>query len=108
MKQYILIAIAMVVTIATYAQRGPKDPYRAAAKQTEKMKSHLALSETQYASVKKINSAYAEKIMEIKKESGNQDGEQNKELKELRQQKQKDINAVLTPEQQQKWTDFKK
>jgi len=110
MRKYLLIGIAVTMAIAMYAQKGRKDPFKAAEKQTEKMRTHLALSEAQYASVKKINLSYAEKIAALRKQS--QENKENKDKskgqrKDLEEQKQTEIYAVLTPEQQRKWTAFK-
>jgi len=101
MRKSIFLLVALAVNIMTYAQHKEKDPAKMAEHRTEKMKTYLGLNETQYASVRQINEKYAEKISAARKDDPKM--EKRAEIDALRDQHAQEINAVLTPEQQQKW-----
>jgi hypothetical protein len=105
MKKSILLSMAMMISVMIYAQHKEKDPAERAAHQTERMKSQLSLNDAQYASVKTINEKYAKKFSALRNDDAKQ--EKRNEVKSLKDLRQQEINAVLTPEQQQKWQAYR-
>jgi periplasmic protein CpxP/Spy len=103
MKKLIGLILVLVGSSVLFAQQG-RDPKKIAAVQSEKMKEVLVLNDEQYASVRSINEKYAEQIMEAKSRSAKG---RSSELQSLRGQRAKEINNVLTPEQQKKWSQHK-
>jgi Spy/CpxP family protein refolding chaperone len=101
-----MLGVALMITNIIFAQQS-KTPQDIAIRQTEKMKSVLLLSETQYATIKSINENYAGKFAAISKAEESKKEEQHSAKKDLRLQKEKEVNAVLTPEQQEKWKSYK-
>lgn len=92
MKQILSLVGAMMISTFIFAQndaapqriRGPR----------ENMKSVLSLDEKQMSAIDAINKKYHEKSTE--------------QRKGLNEQRQTEISKVLTPEQNKKWTDYRK
>jgi Spy/CpxP family protein refolding chaperone len=103
MKNSMMLAMALMISTMIFAQQKHRDPQQIAAWQTEKMKENLALNDTQYASVKKINESYADKFASVRKDDKKVTGEKREALKTIRREHVQAINSVLTPDQQQKW-----
>lgn len=81
----------------------PPSPEEMAKRETEWMKTELALTPEQLTSVSAINLKYANKMSEIFQQSqGNMDSVREK-MKELRAQKEDEFAKVLTPEQLKKY-----
>lgn len=102
--------IALMFTGAAFAQRGhgkknpgKKNPNEIATLQSERMKETLSLSDEQFASVRDINSKFAERIAELRNDSTLVREMRHQKMMELRKQKQSEIDAVLTAEQKSKW-----
>lgn len=92
MKNSLMLVGAMMISTFIFAQndaapqkpRGPR----------ENMKTALSLDDKQMSSIDAINQKYREKAKD--------------QRKGLDDQRQAEISKVLTPEQNKKWTDYKK
>ena len=105
MKRGIVLCIALLSVMIGFAQQKQKDPQKKANHQSEKMKTMLSLDDVQYAAVKKINEEYAVRFLAFRRAEKPVDN--RAALKELREEKHKEIAAVLTPEQETKWKTFR-
>jgi len=105
MKKSITSMIALVTSSVIFAQQY-KDPQKLAVRQADKMKTYLQLNDTQYASIKKINEEYATKLTALRADE-KMSADKLPTLQALREQRAKDVSAVLTKEQQQKWNTFR-
>jgi Spy/CpxP family protein refolding chaperone len=106
MKNSIMLAMALMISTLIFAQERHRDPQQMAARQTERMKENLALNDSQYASVKKINETYADKFASVRKDDTTTDDKRTA-LKTIHAEHEQAINAVLTPDQQKKWQTLK-
>src|SRR5437868_3360071 len=100
MKKSILLSMTFMISTIIFAQHKERDPQQVASRQTEKMKSALGLNDAQYASIKKINETYATRFSDFKGERKHPEPGKITEMKALRDQREKEINAVLTADQQ--------
>lgn len=93
MKKSLMLAGAMMISAFIFAQNDAAAPQRPRGPR-ENMKTVLSLDEKQMSSIDAINKKYREKAEE--------------QRKGLNDQRQAEISKVLTPEQNKKWTDYKK
>jgi hypothetical protein len=103
MKKSIVFLGLMLVSSVIFAQRGDFDPQEAATRQTEKMKTELALNDTQYASVKSINEDFANKQKTLRDNTALSREDKMKQMKTLSTEKDEALKKVLTAEQNTKW-----
>jgi hypothetical protein len=98
MKATILMITAVFVTVSCFSQ--PEDELEGrGAKNAEKLKKELNLDDNQFQKVKSINEKYADKLSAAKT-----DAAKSKEaVKALKNQREAEINTVLTKEQQEQW-----
>lgn len=103
-KSITLTVFALFVGITTYAQRGegPTTPEEMADKQTERMAKHLELTEEQKKEVRAINLDYAQKMMEIRKETKEDRSATRASMKSMNQEKSEALKKVLSEEQLEK------
>jgi hypothetical protein len=102
MKKSLIMVMLVMVGAVTFAQSHRRGYEKHGNGQIEKMKTDLALNDTQYAAIKNINEKYAAKQATLKMDSS-----AHETFKALHQEKDKEIQAVLTPEQKTKWETFK-
>ena len=76
------------------------DPEKSAGKKTAWMKSELTLSDEQAAKIEQINLAYAKKSQEERVKM-------HEQMKNMRQEKNKEFASVLSPEQLEKFEALK-
>jgi hypothetical protein len=107
MKKNIMLAIALMVSVLVFGQNKYKNPDSLARHQTEKMKSLLDLSEGQYASIREINQKYATQVMALRKGTAIGRDQFHKEIQAIDNEKEKDLQKVLTPEQRGKWKTYR-
>lgn len=88
-----LVGAMMTISSFIFAQNDAA-PQRQRGDRGETMKSVLDLDEKQASSIEDINKKYREKGREMGKD--------------LKKQRESEISKVLTPEQNKKWTDYKK
>jgi hypothetical protein len=106
MKKGLMMIMLVMISAITFAQSHRGGQRRHGDGQIEKMKTDLELSDTQYATIKEINKKYAAKHNALRGDSAAQSGK-HIALNALRQEKDKEIQGVLTPEQKTKWETFK-
>ena len=97
MKKSMLLVGAVMISSFIFAQNDvatPDKERRDHGGRGETMKTVLELNDTQISSIKEINKKYGEKGQALKNDLG--------------KERQAEINKVLTPEQNKKWTDYKK
>ena len=109
-----LLLCAILVSSTTYAQQGKKNggqkgpPPLPSSQQIEEMVSdmskEISLSEDQESEVLEIYTAHFEEV-EDKTKSGKPD---RKEMEALRSDLEKEVNALLTEEQQKLYEDYQK
>lgn len=106
MKKSVVFLGLMMVSSVIFAQR-KIDPQAAAARQTEKMKTELALDDTQYASVKSINEDFAKKQTALRDNSALSREEKMTQMKALGTEKNEALKKVLTSDQNTKWEAYR-
>lgn len=106
-KKSFMLVIALMSSTIIFAQKGPGKKHDGEA-QAEKMKSELSLNDTQYASIKSINQKYKDKHIAIRKDSTLSKENKMSKMKGLHEEREKEVNAVLTPAQSTKWKTLKK
>jgi len=102
MKRSVVFLGLMMASSIIFAQR-KFDPQAAAAKQTERMKTELALNDEQYASVKSINEDFAGKQQALRDNSALSREDKMKQMKALGTEKNEALKKVLTADQNTKW-----
>jgi hypothetical protein len=107
MKKSIMLGVWIMAATLLVAQPHPKNLHRNADKQVEKMKTELSLNEVQYASIKNITKKYADRQRLLGQDSTLARTEKSRKHASLRTDREKEINAVLTPEQKTKWSAYK-
>jgi hypothetical protein len=98
MKKSIMLGVWIMAATLLVAQPHPKNLHRNADKQVEKMKTELSLNEVQYASIKNITKKYADRQRLLGQDSTLARTEKSRKHASLRTDREKEINAVLTPE----------
>ena len=93
MKKSFMLVGAMMISSFIFAQNDAAEE-KGHRDRGESMKTVLGLDEKQLSSIEEINKKYHEKGKE--------------QFKSLNEQRQAEVNKVLTPEQSKKWTDYKK
>lgn len=99
-KSVIFFGLMMVSTII-FAQRR-FDPMERATKQADKMKTELSLDEVQYKAVKAINEKYAEKQIQVWRDSTLSSESKHERMRTLHGEKDAALKKVLTEEQYKK------
>lgn len=96
-----VVAIAVTILSANYAmaqQRGEKmDCAEMAKRRTESLNKAVTLNEKQTKEASEIFLKYCEESRQLRK-----DGNREEAMK-MREKNEKDIDAILTPEQQKLW-----
>ncbi len=100
MKRSIMLIGALVISSAIFAQKRDKHP--GAAAPMEKLRTELSLDDQQFATIKGINKKYAEQFSQLRNDSTADKGDKRVALKDLRNKRANEINAVLTPNQKTK------
>jgi hypothetical protein len=98
MKATILMITAVFVAVSCLAQ-ADDELEGGGAKNAEKLKKELNLDDNQYQKVKSINEKYADKLTAAKTDAA----KSKDAVKSLKNQREAEINTVLTKEQQEQW-----
>lgn len=106
MKKNVMLAALALVSTIVLAQHKQVSPDQIATRQSDRMKSVLLLTDTQYASVKTINGKYAEKQMTLRNDQNLSREARHEKMKSLREEKNVELQQVLTKDQQVKWKEF--
>lgn len=104
MKKYVMLGVWMMAATLLIAQPHSKQGHQHSGKNADKMKTELSLSDEQYASIKKINEKYAGRRLALRHDSTTVADQRIAEVKALKAEREKEIDAVLTPDQKTKWT----
>jgi Spy/CpxP family protein refolding chaperone len=104
MKKSLLLVAGMMAGSILFAQ----DHQGHKRGQYESMKTVLSLDEKQDAAIRDINKKHAEEYAALKKDSAQTRDEKKKAGHAIQEQRQKEISAVLTPEQNAKWKAHRK
>lgn len=111
MKKLLMIAILFSLSLSVFAQRGQNremsTPEQRAEKMTNRMAEQLDLNDQQKKEIYKINLQNAQK-RQIEMEARRVEMEARKEAMKAQNQLQKEqIQAILTPEQNEKWEEIR-
>jgi Spy/CpxP family protein refolding chaperone len=104
MKKQVILIVALTMSTLVYAQHKGSGHHH--DKLSDKMKTELSLNDTQYAAIKSIEEKYGKQHTSLRKDSTKAKDEKFKAMKALRDEKQKEIDAVLTPDQKSKWVAY--
>jgi len=120
MKRYLFpIVVLAVSTLALQAENpapssdSPKpekshgNPAEMAQKRIEMMSQSLGLTSEQSEKLKEVMKAQAPEREKIKEDTSLSPEQKREKMKALREQSDKEISNLLTPEQQTKWTEQK-
>jgi hypothetical protein len=105
-RSVVLMGAIMMMSSVIFAQTKQRH-HRQGEGQGEKLKSELALNEEQDASIKGIKKKYGEQLHTLRKDSTLSRDQKHKTVQTLRGEKEKEISAVLTPDQKTKYEKFK-
>jgi len=105
MKKNFMLVVAMMMSTIIFAQHHKGGGRR--HDQSEKMKAVLSLDDNQYATIKGINSKYDSKRNLLHQDSLQARDEKHAAVKALHKEREQEIQAVLTPEQNAKWKTYK-
>ena len=105
MKKYLMLSVAIMTSSIMFAQHRGGEKRR--EEMSEKMKTELSLTETQYATVQGINEKYRERFVAVRKDSISTKESKGQTMQTLRNDREKEIDAVLTPDQKEKWATLK-
>lgn len=100
MKRYLMLSVAIMTSSLVFAQHRGGEKRR--EDMSEKMKTELSLTEAQYASVKGINEKYHDRFVSIRRDSTTKESKLQM-IRTLQKDREKEIDAVLTPDQKLKW-----
>ena len=103
MKKQLMLMVALMMGVVVFAQQ--KDA-RHGKGTYDKMKSELSLSDAQDATIKSIAEKYAGRHASLRQDSTKTREQKFDAMKSLREEKDKEIKAVLTAEQQKKWQTY--
>ncbi|MBS1582933.1 MAG: hypothetical protein JST66_12095 [Bacteroidetes bacterium] len=100
----LMTSLALTVLIAGSAAaqapgREQKTPEERAQQQTELMTKHLGLTPEQVPQVKAINLKYVDRFSELRGRPRGEESGKKEAVKDLREQRNAELKAVLTPEQ---------
>lgn len=101
MKKYILISAMMVVSTIIFAQV-KTDPSERAARQADRMKKELALTDAQYNTIKANNESVRNKFSALRSDSTLSKEARREKMKALHQEKEAVTKKTLTTEQNAK------
>lgn len=102
-----MLGVWMLTATTMFAQHRQKNFHGRSGHQADWMKKELALDDAQYATIKGINKKYADEHAVIRRDTTISREEKAESLKTLRTNHQKEISAVLTPDQKNKLKSLK-
>lgn len=107
MKTRLLVVVGMMISTTIFAQKNTRDSRKPDDNGYERMKRELALSEDQYASIKKIRSRYDKKSHEQRAAFDKRRSEERETLRSLRMEREREMHSVFTPAQSKKWDELR-
>jgi hypothetical protein len=103
----LMIMSFCLISMVTFSQQTKPDPEARAKRLSEKMKTELSLSESQYSKVYDINLKYAEKMKDLRGAEGDKH-EKMTSVRDLNKNKNEELKAVLSEEQMSKYVAMRK
>lgn len=100
MKKHLVLIAFMMAGVVVFAQERGKTRRD---NTTDRMKQELSLSDDQYKKVKAIDDAYRAQFAALRKDSTKSRENKHAAIRSLNEKRRKDVNAVLSSEQQAKW-----
>jgi hypothetical protein len=117
MKKYAMTFVWLLACTLVFAQhggghkdkghKGPGDPKAAAAKHADKLKTDVALDDTQYIKVKAVYETYEQERSTVHRDTTLTKGQEQGKMKTLRDNRDASLRAALTAEQWKKWEALK-
>lgn len=107
MKTRLLMMVGMMISTTMFAQQASRDSRKSGDRGFEGIKRELALSEDQYASVKRIDSKYDTKRDEQRIKIDRRRFEEKEEMRAFRLDREREMRKVFTPTQNLKWDKIK-
>lgn len=98
-----LIVAGSLASVVSFGQDGKGDPAMRAKKLSEKLKTELSLTDSQYVKVYDINLNYGTKMQDLRKAEGERQSKMT-EMKSLNKGKNEELKTVFTDAQ---WTKYK-
>jgi hypothetical protein len=92
------VVCCTLVSINSFAQQKKFTPEERAKMSTDRMKTAVNLTDSQYTKVYDLNLKYAQKMKELRGASGTMD-EKRDSFKGLRQEQQKELSTILSSDQ---------
>lgn len=106
MKTRLLVMVGMMISTAIFAQKSTLDSRKPEARGFDRMKRELALTDSQYESVKNIDSKYSKKRGEQRVKSERRRFEDREAMRVLHRERENDMRKVFTPAQNKKWDEL--
>jgi Spy/CpxP family protein refolding chaperone len=106
MKKSLMLAIVMMTSTIIFAQHA-KSSHKGHTDRFEKMKTDLALTDAQYASIKSIDTKYNNKRDALKNDTAQTREAKGAAFKTMRTDEENEIAALLTADQKTKWDKLK-
>jgi hypothetical protein len=105
MKKSLIFVMAMMVGVFAFAQN--TDRKEMAAKQAEKMRTELSLTDQQVEKIKQIHEKFASSQARLLADTAMARENRVVERKRMNDERMSAIKGVLTEEQQKKWAEFR-
>lgn len=105
MKTRLLVMVGMMISTTIFAQKN-RDSRKPETSGYERMKRELALSDSQYESVKSIDSKYSKKRDEQRVKSKRRRFEDREAMRVLHRERENDMRKIFTPAQNKKWNEL--
>lgn len=107
-KGVVLVGLIMVSTILFAQGEGPRrHGYAMGSGRIDRMKSELSLTDDQVTKLKGISEKYVQSFEQLRKDTLITVATSRAKARKLFADEQSEINRVLTPAQQAKWTEIK-
>jgi hypothetical protein len=106
MKKSLMLAIVMMTSTIIFAQHA-KNSHKGHTDRFEKMKTDLALTDAQYASIKSIDQKYDNQRTALKNDTAQTREAKGAAFKTMRTNEENEITALLTADQKTKWDKLK-
>jgi hypothetical protein len=105
MKKSLIFVMAMMVGVFALAQNN--DRKELAAKQAEKMKTELSLTDEQFQKIKQIQEKFTSSQARLLADTAMARENRVVERKRMNDERMSEIKGVLSEEQQKKWAEFR-
>jgi periplasmic protein CpxP/Spy len=104
MKKIVMFTLSMIVSAVAFGQQEQNGRREAATRKVTEMKEVLDLSARQEERIRLIHEKYDTRMSEARAERLENKTKFQQQFRELRAQRNEEINSVLTAEQKESWT----